>query len=342
MSLVPDLSPHASGFDDVSHAVDLPKSIDDKQAPVDSDEVRVRLQSLFGPLYKDVTLSEEEDRAFLEFFATYRPPTEDKRSKKTWRTWDKEYVDLTLFDGTRFFIKKTEMSDEEFAQQCIIPGMASPRSRLYNERRAMEYVQANHSVPVLQPYGDPKDPEVGRLQTDWVDGIVAQHLELPEDRAEVARELVSYADELEEDTSESVKSFAPQLCLPPYAHNHAADIVALYNAPSPFSAQAFPLCHGDLTTNNVICYKDRPRVMYIIDWEYAGYYPSWCQAVVGSKTGNRTGAGLVPVKPWEIPSTFTADVALRALHDDAPENSAGPARSDKIARALGVTTTILS
>lgn len=42
------------------------------------------------------------------------------------------------------------------------------------------------------------------------------------------------------------------------------------------------------------------------------------------KTGDHTGAGLVPVKPWEVPSTFTAEVALRASHDARSEDLATP------------------
>lgn len=278
-------------------------------------------------LYRTLNMEMKEDIALAEAFAKARPLVLGKSSMREWKTWDKTYVEFTDRLGERVFIKEVHMSDEEFARRCFMPGMASPMSRLCNERRAMEYVLANHSVPVLMPHGDPNCPSEGYLQTDWADGILAEQLELPEDRAEVARELVAYADELAEDTSESIKSFAPEICLPFCVHSQAADIIAFYNTPSPYSAQAFPLCHGDLTTLNVVCYKDRPRVMYVLDWEYAGWYPSWCQPVVGATTGDRSGKGLVPVRPWKLPSSWETEPVLPVQHDTSFPDSASSASS---------------
>ena len=110
--------------------------------------------------------------------------------------------------------------------------------------------------------------------------IKANHV--AEDVAEVRRQMRMFSAELAEDTSEEPRSFVEEICLAP-GYEHTLASIQLEHSLG--VSNTFPLCHGDLTTTNVIVSKDGSKVVAVIDWEYAGYYPYSCQPPPGSDTG---------------------------------------------------------
>lgn len=63
-------------------------------------------------------------------------------------------------------------------------------------------------------------------------------------------------------------------------HLYASEIERVFGSTAPLEVP-FHLSHGDLTDTNILVDKDTGRITGIIDWEVAGFRPSWLAAGTG-------------------------------------------------------------
>ncbi|TFK53173.1 kinase-like protein [Heliocybe sulcata] len=177
-------------------------------------------------------------------------------------------------DPSEMFIKRS-LEEREYTinwrSEMVIPRFV--KERLQNEAAAIRYVKEHTNIPVPVIRGAFEDCGRYYLLEDVVPGVLMAELS-DEQKAVVTVELEQYIDTLHSIKSKMMGGLAGSACLP-YRLDMAlkergAGLLEFRGADEP----EFVLCHGDLSQHNVIVDESTLKINGIIDWEYAGFYPS--------------------------------------------------------------------
>jgi len=151
------------------------------------------------------------------------------------------------------------------------------RERLVNEYTTLEYIAERTTIPVPKPLylGDVNGCLA--MTTEWVDGVPFDDLD-PQIRS------TSYLDEYIQTT------VLPQLnVLTSHTSGTIRGVVLpprrLFDTypqrqwcPRTSEKEEYRFTHNDLSQHNFLCNKKTGKVEVIIDWEFAGFYPSFFEA----------------------------------------------------------------
>ncbi|TLS20312.1 uncharacterized protein PpBr36_11428 [Pyricularia pennisetigena] len=143
------------------------------------------------------------------------------------------------------------------------------KERIINEGACLKFLWENTNIPLPKLYACFEDDGVGCLMTEYVDGVGMDEL-TPEKKNVVIRELMEHLTTLKTLTSSKWGGLAGSV-LPPYR------VMRMCDGPWHMRDRKEPslvFCHNDLSENNVLVDPSSLKIKAIIDWEYAGFFPS--------------------------------------------------------------------
>ncbi|ORY58514.1 kinase-like domain-containing protein [Pseudomassariella vexata] len=183
------------------------------------------------------------------------------------KTYERKYYHR---HGT--FIKRT-LRPREFRTGHL--GLHIPRvnkERLRNEAESLRFIRQHTNIPVPTVYCDFEDDEAYYLIEEYVDG--ASMSDLSEDEKKLRLELKTHLTTLK--TLKSNRIGGPTgLVIPPYRVMRRTDEDAWALRPS--NSDEYVFCHNDLSQQNVVVDPLTLKIQAIVDWEYAGFFPSCFQ-----------------------------------------------------------------
>ena len=151
------------------------------------------------------------------------------------------------------------------------------RERLVNEYTTLKYIAEKTTIPVPVPLRLGYVNGCLAITTEWIDGVPFDDLD-PQVRS------TSYLDEyvrttvlpqlnaLTSQTSGTIQG----VMLPP---RRLFDVYPQRQwCPRTSEEQEYCFTHNDLSQHNFLCNKKTGKVEAIIDWEFAGFYPSFFEA----------------------------------------------------------------
>jgi aminoglycoside phosphotransferase (APT) family kinase protein len=187
------------------------------------------------------------------------PLTYGKSSERVYCSYSDRYLKRSLAPSEY----KTTLSGE-----VIVP--FRNRERLENEVACLKYIREKTDIPVPEVLDAYEENGSFFVWTARVEGVLLQELE-KEDRLKVLPEIRRHITTLQ--TLRSNKTGGPSgiLC-PPYMIANHCDRNTTWQQ---ISAEDFiyVFIHGDLSGSNIIVDPVTYKVVAILDWEYAGYYP---------------------------------------------------------------------
>ncbi|XXH00866.1 hypothetical protein Hte_007217 [Hypoxylon texense] len=163
-------------------------------------------------------------------------------------------------------------------------GLHIPRvnkERLRNEAASLRYIRQHTNIPVPTVYCDFEDDEAYYLITEYVEGVGMSELE--DKQKEVVRlELKDHLAALRGLTSNRIGG-PTGIVIPPYRvmRRTEKDNWALRVS----DTNDYVFCHNDLSQQNIIVDPTTLKIKAIIDWEYAGFYPSYFEWPIYNRLG---------------------------------------------------------
>lgn len=148
------------------------------------------------------------------------------------------------------------------------------RERLENEYTVLKYISERTTIPVPKPLRLGYIDGCLALTTEWVDGVLFDDLS-PKIRSTsylddyVRTTILPQLNALTSQTSGTIRG----VVLPPRWEFDIFPRRQWY--PQTSAKEEFHFTHNDLSQHNFLCNKETGRVKAIIDWEFAGFYPSF-------------------------------------------------------------------
>lgn len=181
-------------------------------------------------------------------------------------TWEREYCSYP----DRFLKRSLAPPEYKTAQSGKLYVPFRNIERLKNEVACLKYIREKTDIPVPEVLEAYEENGSYYLWTARAEGVPLQDLE-KKDRLKVLPEIRRHVDTLR--TLRSNNSGGPSgiLC-PPYLVTNHCDHNTTWRrilAKDPI----YVFCHGDLSASNIIVDPVTYKVVAILDWEYAGYYP---------------------------------------------------------------------
>ena len=192
--------------------------------------------------------------------------------RKEWKSQERRYQT----DSDRQTFTKIEIpSWFDLEGKIQTPWMS--RKRLVNEYTVLKYIAERTTIPVPKPLYLRDINNCLAMTTEWIDGVPFDTLD-PQVRS------TTYLDEYVRDT------VLPQLnALTSYTSGTIQGVVLpprrLFDnyphrqwSPRTSDKEEYCFTHNDLSQHNFLCNKKTGKVEAIIDWEFAGFYPSFFEA----------------------------------------------------------------
>ncbi|KAI9749710.1 MAG: Calcineurin subunit B [Chaenotheca gracillima] len=187
----------------------------------------------------------------------------------TWKTHEREYAQYV-----DRFLKRSLRPEEyqrNFLGQIHVP--YDNKNRLANEAASLRYIKQMTNVPVPAVLDAYEQEGSFYLWTELVRGIPMKELSRP-DQAVVMREVEQHLLTLHELHFGRVGGPSGIISPPPRATSHFDVHHEWVSAPT----AGLVFCHNDLSQSNILVNPDDLKISGIIDWEFAGYYPSYFEA----------------------------------------------------------------
>ncbi|KAK3903233.1 kinase-like domain-containing protein [Staphylotrichum tortipilum] len=180
-------------------------------------------------------------------------PPDDVRD--TWRTWERCVV------IKKHSIVKSERRADEFPRlpsgKILRPWWA--QERLRNEAATLKSVAANTTIPVPDCQLYTRDGLLHLEMARIVNGVLLLDVE-PGKRAAAVRAVDNYIGSVD-------------AALPVFPPSRIYDLDRRVWPRVSRDCDEFVLCHNDLAPQNIFVDPDTFRIVGIIDWEFAGYFP---------------------------------------------------------------------
>jgi Phosphotransferase enzyme family len=151
------------------------------------------------------------------------------------------------------------------------------RERLANEYTALKYIAEKTTIPVPKPLRLEYIDGCCALTTEWVDGVPFDDLD-PEIRSTtyldnyVRSTILPQLRALRSHTSGTIDG----VVLPPRRvfDSHSQRQWRPWTS----ETEEYSFSHNDLSQHNFLCDPKTGKIVAIIDWEFAGYYPDFFEA----------------------------------------------------------------
>jgi aminoglycoside phosphotransferase (APT) family kinase protein len=145
------------------------------------------------------------------------------------------------------------------------------REKFLNEAAAMEFVADNTNVPIPKLHCSFEDDGAVYLIMKYVEGVTMDEIS-DEQRNIVQQELLAHIQTLHNLHSRSIGG--PSGLVVP---SHRVAVLSprdewKLKEPEP---EELVFCHNDLSQQNVILHAESLKILAILDWEYAGFYPCY-------------------------------------------------------------------
>lgn len=214
--------------------------------------------------------------------------------------WSAETAERAYYRRDQIFIKRTLRRTEYITTQegtKHIPRF--DKARLQNEAASLRLIHRLSNIPVPAVYGAFEVDGAYCLIMEYIDGVSMR--ELSDDHKKVVcAEIDRHRSTLQGIKSDKLGG-PTGIAIPPFRlWRHIA------RDPWPLESSEgceYVFCHNDLTHSNVIVDPDTLKIKAIIDWEYAGFYPSYFEGHFYERVGSRP----------------TPSVAMEGEHDDVPK-----------------------
>jgi hypothetical protein len=179
------------------------------------------------------------------------------------------------FHAGNAFIKRSlrpsEWQVSPFKGTIHVPRMNN--ERLLNEAATLKYIKENTNIPVPQLYACFEDDDAVVLVTEFVKGVGMHELDDAQ-REIVKKELQGHIETLQNLKSSRIGG-PGGIVIPPY-RALLKTFRSEWNL-TPFEKDELVFCHNDLSQQNVKVDPETLKITAIIDWEHAGFWPSWCE-----------------------------------------------------------------
>jgi serine/threonine protein kinase len=168
-------------------------------------------------------------------------------------------------------LRPSEWQTSQYKGTLHVPRQA--RERLLNEAAVIEYISAHTNIPVPALICVFEDDEAVYLVTQYVEGVAMSDLDDAQ-RAIVGAQLEEHLTTMSRLRSKRLGG-PTGLVVPPYRVSMRS-FRDQWNLTSE-EGDDFGFCHNDLSQQNIIVDPDSLMIKAIIDWEYAGFYPSYVE-----------------------------------------------------------------
>jgi aminoglycoside phosphotransferase len=181
-------------------------------------------------------------------------------------SWERAYYSYP----DRFLKRSLAPSEYKTTQSGEVFVPFRNRERLENEVACLKYIREETDIPIPEVFGAYGENGSFLVWTARVEGVPLKELK-EEDRLKVLPEIRRHIATLQ--TLRSNKTGGPSgiLCPPYMVTNHCDRNTTWRQISAKDSIYVF--CHGDLSGSNIIVDPVTYKVVAILDWEYAGYYP---------------------------------------------------------------------
>lgn len=160
-----------------------------------------------------------------------------------------------------------------------IPRLA--KERLINEAESLRFIRRVTNIPVPSVLCDFEDDGAYYLITEYVEGVAMSELSA-EQKEHVCEELHQHLATLHDLKSKTIGGLSGVI-IPPYRVMKATENDDWHLSSSEDDEYVF--CHNDISQQNVIVNPNSLKIVAIIDWEYAGFYPVFFEAPFYKRLG---------------------------------------------------------
>ena len=161
------------------------------------------------------------------------------------------------------------------------------RERILNEAASLRFIREHTAIPVPTVHACFEDDEAVYLVTEYVQGEDMASLN-EEQKGTVMKELERHLDTLRTLVSEKIGG-PSGLVVPPYRVTKAS-LRDDWNLRSSEESE-YVFCHNDLSQHNVIVDPQTLSIRAIVDWEYAGFYPTFFESRFFRRIGPSAAIG---------------------------------------------------
>ncbi|KID84191.1 aminoglycoside phosphotransferase [Metarhizium guizhouense ARSEF 977] len=162
------------------------------------------------------------------------------------------------------------------------------KERLQNEAATLEFISKNTSIPVPKCRLYSKDGLL-HLETQFIDGVELDEIDeasRPTAIAAVHDQLTrTILPQLQALRRNYIGSVDPTIPVVPPQRVYLLDRRPWERVTS--DTDCFVLCHNDLGPQNILICPSSFQIVGIIDWEYAGYYPSYFEIPLWKAVGRK-------------------------------------------------------
>jgi serine/threonine protein kinase len=180
-------------------------------------------------------------------------------------TWERAY-----YRRGPVFLKRS-LRPQEFKQGAR--GLHVPRARkekLMNEAASLRFIKENTDIPVPALYDEFEKDGAYCVATEYVKGV--NMTELTIDQKRVVIEEVKHHIATLRGLKSSTIGGPSGLVVPPHRVTMRTDIDTWNLRPAATNEYVF--CHNDLSQHNILVDPVSLKIVAIIDWEFAGFYPA--------------------------------------------------------------------
>jgi serine/threonine protein kinase len=181
-------------------------------------------------------------------------------------TWERAY-----YRRGPVFLKRS-LRPQEFKRGER--GLHVPRAhkeKLMNEAASLRFVKESTDIPVSAFYGEFEEDGAYCLMTEYVEGVKMKDLTVNQKRIviEEVKHLIATLQGLKSSNIGGPSG----LVMPPHRTTTQID-VDTWNL-RPAATNEYVFCHNDLSQYNIIVDPVSLKIVAIIDWEFAGFYPAF-------------------------------------------------------------------
>lgn len=165
----------------------------------------------------------------------------------------------------------TELGNDIYGNPAVNPYIAD---RLRNEAAVLRFLRANTTIPVPEVLDLQTLDGLVSLKTAWVDGAV-ELCDIPASRIDAA--VAAVTAQLEAEVLPQLRNLRSRRMggpdtdmpiIPPHRFWKAKDTRVWPSVEGDYS-----FCHTDLDRQNILVHPQTYKIMAIIDWETAGFFP---------------------------------------------------------------------
>lgn len=209
-------------------------------------------------------------------------------------TYERLYAKLSI-RGRSYFAKLVRVDGSVVSDRYGHLIIDSSTLRLRNEDKALNHVHKRTSVPVPRVVWYSVAADNPFIVTEYIDSRLMADLTDPCEIETCLSQVRAFERQLQQYTYPEMASFAGKPIPPSRLCLSTADFGTAAKWHDIQPKAGYPLCHGDMTRDNMLVSLHAPQVVAVIDWEYARFYPQQLSPLYAAEPseGVRLGSKVV-------------------------------------------------